>query len=78
MTEVKKRRQGQLKPDGTKASPKAVCPKCGEYLKRSYTREMVEGKQRFVKSGWMCPSPACDYIIKDFLEIEEESSEAVD
>lgn len=75
MTEVKKRRQGQLKPDGTKASPKAVCPKCGEYLKRSYTREMVEGKQRFVKSGWMCPSSTCDYIIKDFLEIWEDTEE---
>lgn len=74
----KKRRQGQTKTDGTKSTPKNICPQCGEYLKRSYTREMVEGKQRFVKSGWACPSPACDYIIKDFLEIEEENSGAAD
>jgi len=69
---IKKKRQGQTKPDGTKSTPKPLCLKCGEYLKRCYTREMVDGKQRFVKSGWMCPSSTCDYIVKDFVELTEE------
>jgi hypothetical protein len=56
----KKRRQGQ-----NGATPKSLCPKCGEYLKRNYIREVVNGKQRFVKSGWTCPSSVCDYIRKD-------------
>ncbi len=56
----KKRRQGQ-----NGATPKLLCPKCGEYLKRNYIREIIDGKQRFVKSGWTCPSSTCDYIIKD-------------
>lgn len=67
MTEPK-RRQGQ-----GGATPKLLCPKCGEYLKRNYTRELVEGKQQFVKSGWTCPNVSCDYIIKDFVELEEET-----
>lgn len=65
MTE-KKRRQGQRG-----ATPKHICPKCGEYLKRNYTRELVEGKQQFEKGGWTCPNKACDYIIKNFVEQEE-------
>lgn len=56
----KKRRQGQ-----NGATPKTLCPKCGEYLKRNYVRDIVDGKQRFVKSGWTCPSSNCDYIRKD-------------
>jgi len=70
----KKRRQGQVKPDGTKATPKYICPKCGEYLKRNYTRELVDGKQRFVKGGWTCPSITCEYITKD-VELEENEDE---
>jgi len=62
----KKRRQGQ-----GGATPKEICPKCGEYLKRNYIRELVNGKQQFVKSGWTCPSSTCDYIIKDFVELED-------
>jgi len=50
-----------------------LCPKCGEYLKRNYTRELVEGKQQFVKSGWTCPNISCDYIIKDFVELGQET-----
>jgi hypothetical protein len=65
MTE-KKRRQGQRG-----ATPKPICPKCGEYLKRAYTRELVNGKQQYVKSGWSCPSSTCDYMAKDFVELDE-------
>jgi hypothetical protein len=61
----KKRRQGQ-----NGATPKLLCPKCGEYLKRNYIRDIVNGKQCFVKSGWTCPSSACDYIVKDHLKLE--------
>lgn len=75
MTE-KKRRQGQKKADGTTSTPKTICPKCGEYLKRNYTRELVDGKQRFVKGGWTCPSLTCDYIIKDLVELEDTEEEA--
>ncbi|MGB9938208.1 hypothetical protein [Methanosarcina sp.] len=66
MTE-RKRRQGQK---GVKTI-KEICPKCGEYLKRTYTRELVDGKQRFVKSGWSCPSSACEYVVKDYVELSE-------
>ncbi|HWQ47649.1 MAG TPA: hypothetical protein VN414_01640 [Methanosarcina sp.] len=68
----KKRRQGQKKPDGKTATPKPICPKCGEYLKRTYTREQGEdGKRGFKGSGWSCPSSTCDYVIKDFVELGE-------
>ena len=71
MTEIK-RRQGQRG-----ATPKPLCPKCGEYLKRNYTRRNDDGKRAFVASGWTCPNPKCDYIIKDFIELEgsEEGAE---
>jgi uncharacterized protein YlxW (UPF0749 family) len=74
----KKRRQGQIKPNGKKAVPNPICPKCGEYLKRTYTREIVDGKQRFVKSGWSCPSSTCDYTAKDYVELVEETKEDTD
>jgi ribosomal protein L37AE/L43A len=54
MTETK-RRQGQRG-----ATPKPICPKCGEYLKRAY-----------VGIGWSCPSVTCDHMIKDFVELED-------
>lgn len=63
MTEPK-RRQGQRG-----ATPKPICPKCGEYLKRAYTRALVNGKQQYVKSGWSCPSSTCDCMIKDYVVI---------
>lgn len=71
MTE-KKRRQGQRG-----ATPKHICPKCGEYLKRNYTRELVEGKQQFEKGGWTCPSKACDYITKDLEGIQKDKENFV-
>ena len=73
MTEQKKKRQGQRG-----AIPKPVCPKCGEILKRNYTREVVNGKQQYVASGWTCPSATCDYLIKDFVELEDEAAENTD
>lgn len=69
----KKRRQGQKG-----ATPKHICPKCGEYLKRNYTQELVEGKQQFVKSGWTCPSSTCEYIIKDPVELEDEAEKGTE
>lgn len=62
MTEPK-RRQGQRG-----ATPKPICPKCGEYLKRNYTRGNEERKRAYVGMGWSCPSVNCDYIIKDPVE----------
>ncbi|MFZ2499301.1 MAG: hypothetical protein ACP5N0_10180 [Methanosarcina sp.] len=72
MTEPKARRQGQKKPDGKKAIPKPICPKCNEYMKRYYTREEVNGKRQYVPAGWTCPSVTCDCIIKDLVVIETE------
>ena len=77
MTETK-RRQGQKKANGTTATPKPLCPKCGEILRRNYTQEPVNGKRRFIKSGWMCPSVTCDYIIKDLVELEDEADTGAD
>ena len=65
MTEPK-RRQGQRG-----STPKTICPKCGEYLKRSFTRERKDGKWLYVGSGWSCPSSTCDHIVKDFVELED-------
>jgi hypothetical protein len=71
----KKKRQGQKKANGKTAIPKPVCSKCGEILIRIYTQRPVDGKRRFIKSGWSCPSVTCDYIIKDMVELTEEESE---
>lgn len=71
MKETKTRRQGQTKPDGTKATPKPLCPKCGKIMVRAYTRGNAERKRAYIGSGWMCPSKTCDYIIKDFVELED-------
>lgn len=30
------------------ATPRNLCPKCGEYLKKNYTREQLDVKQLFV------------------------------
>lgn len=67
----KKRRQGQRG-----ATPKPICPKCGEYMKRCYTRSNEENKRAYVGMGWSCPVPTCDYIIKDFVEITDTEEEA--
>lgn len=75
MTEPK-RRQGQKKANGKTAIPKPLCIKCGEICVRAYKQETVDGKRRFVKSGWMCPSPTCDYIIKDMVQLEDTEADA--
>ena len=67
------KRQGQLKLNGKKAIPKPLCPKHGEYLKRIYTRERIDSKWRYSPYGWACPSSSCDYIIKDFVVLKEET-----
>jgi hypothetical protein len=69
MTETK-RRQGQRG-----ATPKPTCPKCGDILKRNYTREVINGKQQYVASGWSCPSATCDHMIKDYVELEDTEDE---
>jgi hypothetical protein len=69
MTE-KKRRQGQIKPGSKQAVPKPVCPKCGEIMVRAYIRGNIESNRAYIGSGWMCPSSTCEYIIKDFVELE--------
>jgi hypothetical protein len=70
MAETKKR-QGQKKPDGKKAIPRPLCPKCDVYMQRCYTRGIKNGKRQFIESGWMCPSSTCDYMIKDYIELED-------
>jgi hypothetical protein len=67
----KKRRQGQTKPDGTKATPKPVCPKCGEITVRISFRGDQSKKRAYIPAGWMCPSSTCDYVVKEFVEIED-------
>jgi hypothetical protein len=70
------RRQGQKKPDGTTAKAKPLCPKCGEMLVRvSYRGDKSRGRA-YIPAGWMCPSPTCDYIIKDLVELIDEEEEA--
>jgi hypothetical protein len=66
MVEKPKRRQGQRG-----ATPKPICPKCGEYMRRMYAHESIHGKRLYIGAGWACPIPACDYIIKDFVELED-------
>jgi hypothetical protein len=51
--------------------PKPVCPKGDEILKRCYTRSNEENKRAYVGIGWACPYASCDYIVKEFVELEE-------
>lgn len=71
MTETK-RRQGQKKQNGRIAIPKPICPKCGEMMVRIYTRGNAERKRAYVPAGWACPSINCDYIMKDWVELEDQ------
>jgi len=71
MTEQTKRRQGQMKPNGREAVPKPLCPVCDVYLKRIYARGHKNGSAQFIVAGWMCPSATCDYIVKDYVELED-------
>lgn len=61
ITEGQKRYQGQRG-----ATPKEICPKCGEYLQLAYIRKSIpgEGKRTFKPVGLACPSDTCDYIKK--------------
>jgi len=75
MTESsKKLRQGQIRKDGESATPKEICPKCGEYLKTAGGRE----GRVWRRIGQYCPNPGCDYIVKDFVEPEDTEKENVD
>lgn len=59
----KKRRQGQ-----NGGTPKTVCPKCEQdYLKMAW---MLENR-KYIRVGLCCPNPACDYIRKDSVELED-------
>jgi hypothetical protein len=62
MTE-KKQRQGQWG-----SIPKTICPKCDkEYLTTAFGTKT----KKLVRVGQYCPNPACDYIVKDFVELDE-------
>jgi hypothetical protein len=65
------RRQGQLKPDGKKAVPKEVCPKCDTIMQRFYKRSGKENQRAFISIGWFCPNPTCDCVMKDMVELED-------
>jgi hypothetical protein len=52
--------------EGAKA--KTICPKCGEYyLKTAWITE----NRKWKRMGLCCPNPSCDYIIKDWVELDE-------
>ena len=65
---TRKRRQGQKKGERI-ATPKKICPKCGEYLKTAWTVE----NRKMQRVGLSCPSKSCDYIVKDQVELGEET-----
>jgi hypothetical protein len=65
MTETK-RRQGQRG-----SEPKPICPICNEYLKRCYIRTRKDNKWTYTAYGWTCTVPSCDYIMKDYVELED-------
>ena len=63
ITTEKKRRQGQ-----GGATPKTVCPKCEkEYLKTIW---MLDNR-KYMRVGLGCPNPSCDYLVKDWIELED-------
>jgi hypothetical protein len=63
----KKRRQGQKG-----ANPKQICPKCEkEYLKTAWSTE----NRKWKRIGQFCPNPACDYLMKDFVELKDTEEE---
>lgn len=67
MSEPKAKRQGQRG-----ATPKEICPKCGEYLKTAWVFE----NRKLKRVGLSCPSATCDYIIKDSSEHQEEADKS--
>lgn len=68
MAETKKR-QGQIKPDGTKAVAKSVCPDCGAYLQNAYITKKVNNKRDLIIIGLACPD--CDYWKRNPKEDKE-------
>jgi ssDNA-binding Zn-finger/Zn-ribbon topoisomerase 1 len=64
------RSQGQMR-NGKRAVPKEVCPKCDTIMQRFYKRSGKDTKRAFISIGWYCPNPTCDYLIKDFVELED-------
>jgi RNase P subunit RPR2 len=68
MTEMKKRRQGQIKPDGTKAEPKQICTDCGAYLQNAYIKKKMDNKRVLIVIGRACPD--CGYIERTKTEKE--------
>jgi hypothetical protein len=37
-----------------------------------YAHESINGKRLYIGAGWACPSINCDYIIKDWIELEDQ------
>jgi hypothetical protein len=68
---VEKRRQAQKKANGKIAVPKEICLKCGAYLQSCYIHTSEAGKRTIKRIGLVCPNVSCDYIIKDFVELED-------
>jgi hypothetical protein len=64
---------GERRQQGRKgAKPKTICPKCEQdYLKTAW---MLENR-KYRRVGLCCPSPSCDYIIKDFTGLEDTEEE---
>ena len=62
----KKRRQGRGK------TLKIICPTCQqEYLQSCMGWQTEEGNRKLKRVGQYCPNPHCDYIIKDYVELED-------
>jgi hypothetical protein len=50
------------------STPKSICPKCEkEYLKTAWSTK----NRKWVRIGLFFPGASCDYIIKDFIELED-------
>ena len=64
---------GERKQQGREgAKAKTICPKCEEdYLKTAWITE----NRKWKRMGLCCPNPACDYMIKDFVELEDTEEE---
>jgi len=74
------RRKGQKTGANKKAVPKPTCPTCEKLGKgridliRTYYRgRNADGEKTFIPDGWRCPDKSCDFIMKDFVEIEDDS-----
>jgi hypothetical protein len=60
----------ERKQKGHSKTEKTICPKCGkEYLETAGGKKGTGWK----RIGQYCPDPACDYIVKDHMELVEET-----